>query len=262
MILDAGRFLHMKRFDWVKDDITPSQFVRTIPVIYAAWSSALPNSLDKVEELAQMELQICINRLEWERDSLLTAISYRSITPKTGVKGDAARMRCSRCEDDYTVLGCGLVNPEHIAFTENVKIGLKRDSACTNQPQGSEFDTDACDTLLIYLSEEEDSDIEEEFFDAHAHLHTVGPSEPVEISLKTTDPFLSAATMLYRAQGRVWLGEYSSGESYCATYFLLKERYIGEDGLGTDNSFPVMPSSFEMLRADEYFESTFDGVSN
>jgi hypothetical protein len=67
------------------------------------------------------------------------------------------------------------------------------------------------------LSEKDDSDIEEEFFNAHAPLHNVGLSEPVEISMKTTDPFLDAATMLYRAQGRIRMSDDASGKSYCAT---------------------------------------------
>jgi hypothetical protein len=123
MILDAGRFLHMKGFDWVEEDITPSQFLRKIPVIYAAWSSALPNSLDKVEELAQMELQICIDRLGWERDFLLTVMSNKNITTEMGAKRDVVRMRCSRCEDDYTSLGVASSTRNILRSPKTPKLG-------------------------------------------------------------------------------------------------------------------------------------------
>jgi hypothetical protein len=37
---------------------------------------------------------------------------------------------------------------------------------------------------------------------------------------------------------------------------------FGVDGLGSEIGFPPMPLRFEMLREGEYFESTFDSVSN
>src|SRR5262249_44083707 len=38
MIIEAGKFLHMNGFDWVEDNLTPTQFVRTLPAMYRAWA--------------------------------------------------------------------------------------------------------------------------------------------------------------------------------------------------------------------------------
>jgi hypothetical protein len=44
------------------------------------------------------------------------------------------------------------------------------------------------------------------------------------------DPFYDAAIMLDQAQGRRWIGSYEPSELLCATCFLKREEYIGEDG--------------------------------
>jgi len=71
------------------------------------------------------------------------------------------------------------------------------------------------------------------------------------------DPFLDAATLLYRAQGRVWLSSYEPDDLLCASCFLFSEEYIGEDGLGTEGDFSPMPESFVMYRSENY-SSTVD----
>jgi hypothetical protein len=83
-------------------------------------------------------------------------------------------------------------------------------------------------------------DIDEEFFDADPYAFC--SSEASE-----SDVFSNIATLLYRAQGRVWLGNYTIGERLCASCVLFREHYIGEDGLAAD--FPPIPRSFEGLRA-------------
>ena len=60
----------------------------------------------------------------------------------------------------------------------------------------------------------------------------------------STDPFRDAATHLYRIQGRRWLGLYEPADLLCATCFLRREKYIGENGLGTENVFTPMPEWF------------------
>ena len=47
-----------------------------------------------------------------------------------------------------------------------------------------------------------------------------------ELGSPESDPFLASATLLYRAQGRVWLGSYKPGDWFCAMCFLKGEEYI------------------------------------
>jgi hypothetical protein len=90
----------------------------------------------------------------------------------------------------------------------------------------------------------DESDTDEEYFDAQPHLFNTLSVQDQPVS----NMFLEIATLLYTAQGRNWMGEYEIGERLCATCFLLKEQYIGEDGLAAE--FPPMPKSFEGLRAN------------
>ncbi len=58
------------------------------------------------------------------------------------------------------------------------------------------------------------------------------------------DPFHDAATMLYRAQGRRWIGSYEPSELLCATCFLKREDYIGENGPIHHHRFTPVPKWF------------------
>ena len=89
---------------------------------------------------------------------------------------------------------------------------------------------------------DDDTQSDEEFFDAQPHVFN---DTDVQTN-PTPNKFTDIATLLYSAQGRIWLGQHSIGERLCSTCLLLKEKYIGEDGLSAD--FPPMPRSFEGLR--------------
>ena len=90
--------------------------------------------------------------------------------------------------------------------------------------------------------EDDKTDGEDKFFDAQPHVFNDADLQ----TNPTSNMFTDIATLLYSAQGRIWLGEHSVGERLCSTCLLLKEKYIGEDGLSAD--FPPMPRSFEGLR--------------
>ena len=87
-----------------------------------------------------------------------------------------------------------------------------------------------------------DTHEDDEFFDAQPHVFH---DEDLQIA-PTSSMFTDIATLLYSAQGKMWLGEHSVGERLCSTCLLLKEKYIGKDGLSAD--FPPMPMSFDGLR--------------
>jgi len=247
MMLKVGGFCQVQGFDWFEDDIRPSQFIRALPAIYAAWAVAFPNSIDKVEELIRLELEMCLEKLGWTRESFLDILSSntsRDHNVSESEDGTGPRT-CSNCQDCYGQEGYGLVQPARIKFSECVRTHHRLNCNCSNILH----DCGPIDLHPVtYESQhEDDSDVDEEFFDAEADLDIIKFPHFVE---RDSDPFLDAATMLYRAQGKTWVGHYDTKEQLCATCFLLREKYIGEDGLGTERDFPPMPQSFEMYRAD------------
>lgn len=259
MVLDAGRFCQIQGFDWVEDDITPSQFIKALPVIYATWSIALPNSVDKVEELIMLELDACLARIGWTREGFVKLLSTIGRDDEDiDAYDDTCRRCCSACGDSYGHEGLGLVQPSHIAFTECTKTGHRMNCNCPKFLVRYDLNIPVMRRSDSPHSEAMDSDCDEEFFDAEA---TLPDRDSHRSTTAIADPFLDAATMLYRAQGRTWIGHYNVEEELCATCFLLREEYIGEDGLGTERVFSPMPLSFEMFRADVK-DCTVEGESN
>jgi hypothetical protein len=247
MIVEAGRFLRMDGFDWVEDGITPSQFVRALPVIYAAWAQALPSGIDKVEELISLELDEILDKSSWTQESLLEAI----LADKEGAESQQHKdsMRCSACDDDYSSLGTGLVSPIWIAFTECNKTEHKFHCSCAEflQKIGA-METTADDT------DDDLSDVDEEFYRETDEAIDELCAKYMKICSadQRNDPFRDAATLLYRAQGRRWLSLYKLGDLLCATCFLGGEEYIGEAGLGTEGSLSPMPESYGAFCSDNY----------
>jgi len=72
-------------------------------------------------------------------------------------------------------------------------------------------------------------------------------------SAEPYDPFAEAATILYRVQGRTWLGDYAAELTYklCVTCLLRSEQYVGENGLGIEGRFAEMPEGFMSWRVEE-----------
>jgi hypothetical protein len=245
MVIEAGRFLHIDGFDWVDDQITPVQFVRALPVIYAAWAHALPSGIDRVQELVTQELVDILEKVSWTKQLLLQSILRQSDAKDID---EEHSLYCTTCNDDYTILGAGLVDPRLITFTECAKTRHRFSCTC------SEFLTSAgvLDTVLERgdSAGENDSDVDEEFFkevekdiselcNEYSKMH-IGEERP--------DPFRDAATMLYRAQGRRWIGNYERLEMLCGTCFLRREQYVAGNEVGAEPAFTEMPESFGIFR--------------
>ncbi|KAF2652831.1 hypothetical protein K491DRAFT_30399 [Lophiostoma macrostomum CBS 122681] len=254
ILLEAGRLCQIRGFDWVRDDITPGQFLKSLPVIYATWSIAFPDSINKVEETMHSERELCLTRIGWTLDDFHERLSgvFDSNRGHLTTDSDASRI-CTGCQDHYGYDGYGLVRPARIKFTECCNRDHRMDCTCTSflqdlgvaQSFRSENDT-----------EQDDCSVDEEFYDAEADLNT----HSVYFSAETRpDPFLDAATMLYRAQGRNWLGDYRANEDLCGTCFLLREDYIDGTGLGTEKAFSPMPDFFRTFRA-HVEDCTIDGT--
>lgn len=238
MVSNAGSFLQMQGFDWIDDDMPHRQFLQALPNIYAAWCHAVLEAVEQVETYMREEFDQCLGQLNTTREMFLNSIS-RENTHHSATR----RRKCTDCQADYSGLDQGLVQPARIAVSECVLTGHSFDCNCQSM---EEFATFMARTQLPRYSGAydegdtgSDADVDEEFFDAEPYLFG-------ESSWKRPDAFSDIATMLFRAHGRVWIDNYAIGEELCASCFLFREQYIGEDGLAAD--FPPVPKSFEGLR--------------
>jgi hypothetical protein len=245
MVVHVGSFLQMRGFDWTEDYMPHRQFLQAQPNLYAAWCHAVLDAIENLEDYMRQDLDLFMRQLDWARDDLISALSYTDPTSYHTNNQNSHQQICSRCKDDYSTLACSLVEPARIAIQECVKTGHDSDCVCRSIYKEKHTPAELRDyTGVCYYDDDDDheSDIEEEFFDAQPHLF--GP--PSLQNQPNCNMFSDVATLLYSAQGRIWMGEYEIGERLCAACFLLKELYIDEDGHATE--FPPMPKSFDGLR--------------
>lgn len=244
MVINAGSFLQMKGFDWIDDDMPHRQFLQALPNIYSAWCHAVIESVEQVETYMREDLEQCLGQITLTREAFLDTISCANTVLHSSSHEQAQWRVCTECQDDYSTLGIGLVEPTRIAITECVMTGHSFDCKCQSVENFTSYTTQpdppAYSGACYEGDDDQGADADEVFFDAEPHLFDkTSPNKP--------DVFSEIATMLYRAHGRVWIGDYAIGEQLCASCFLFREQYIGEDGLAAD--FPPMPKSFEGLRA-------------
>ncbi|GAB1317073.1 hypothetical protein MFIFM68171_07283 [Madurella fahalii] len=254
MVIDAGRLCNIAGFDWVEDELTPSQFVRTLPVIYHSWALAFPSNIDKVEKSISVELEAILERGKWGMEVFLASMSLEELQLNDN-ESTKVESRCSVCHDDYSSIGIGVVSPAWIAFLECTKTNHRHRCHCSLYLENSGVIssppqyTHPSEYISPFPEDEESIDEDPASLDISKLCHDFIDSRSV--LTKSYDPFTEAATILYRAQGRTWLNDYVAGEVYCATCFLLREGYIGESGLGTEGEFSEMPESFSMCRVGE-----------
>lgn len=247
MVVNAGSFLQMKGFDWMEDNLTHKQFMQALPSIYAAWCHALLDCIEKVKVYMKEELDLCLRQKRWTRDDFVHALSHSSVDSNLRALQSPSLTACTRCQEDYGLLPCALVEPARIAVTECVKTAHNSDCVCQSmcKDQALIISPTALPDYTGTCQENEigdDTDTDDEFFDTQPHLF----DELHASNQPSSSLFTDIATLLYSAQGRLWMGQYAIGERLCASCFLLKEKYIGEDGLAID--FPPLPTSFEGLR--------------
>jgi len=244
MAVNAGSFLQMKGFDWMEDNLTHKQFLQALPSIYSAWCNVVLDCVEQLKAYMREELDGYLCQLGMTRRTFVHVLTQTKRIPHGAGVGKLSRTACTHCKHEYGPFACGLVEPARIAVTECVKSGHNSNCVCDKIQKVS--------TILEELSEytgmfqtdhnDEDTHADDEFFDAQPHIFTDTDLQ----TNPTSNMFTDIATLLYSAQGRIWLGEHSIGERLCSTCLLLKEKYIGEDGLSAD--FPPMPRSFEGLR--------------
>lgn len=243
MVTAAGSFLQIKGFDWVQDDMTHEQCLQALPPVYRAWCHAVLDCVENGKEYIQTEFEQCLRQLGLTRDLFIDAISHQD----TLIGSDIELLvdnACTRCGDKYHSLAGSLVAPGRIALVECVLTGHHFDCVCQKVYKSDLVRDNLPDYAGLCLDEsiEEDLYTEEEFHDAEPY--------PLSISdLSTQNPsdiFSNVATLLYRAQGRAWIGEYSAEDRLCTICFLHNEGYTDEDGLIDD--FRTVPERFTGLR--------------
>ena len=256
MGLNACSALQMRGFDWEEDDIPHEQFVKALPDVYGAWCHAVLRNVENFDEYMRLEFETCARELGWERSGLVAAVSP---VPAScwGYNGSTPVRVCLGCGDDYTALGSGLVEPARIARSECIATEHKFKCGCQDE---THQDASANRAVLpvyagswSYSDEDSDCDFDSDcdsdsgFFDAEDYLDAeTNPQDHDAESTQAPGLFADIALQLYRAHGRVWMGEYALGERLCATCFLCREQYVSGDGQGVD--FPPMPESFQGLR--------------
>ncbi|KAK7187424.1 hypothetical protein PSPO01_06654 [Paraphaeosphaeria sporulosa] len=245
MAVQAGAFLRIKGFDWTEDDMTYGAFLQAQPGIYADWCNAVLDAVDKLENHMREELELYMRQLCWTQDDLLNALSSTNAVIYNSNDRTSHLQTCSRCQHNYTSMAHILVEPARIEIQECVKTGHSPVCICRNIPQQSlnVAELPEYTGMWCYPSIDDVLDAEEDFFDAQPYLFD--PTS-LQIDRPNSNVFSEAATLLYTAQGRNWIGSYAIGERLCASCFFFKERYIGEDGFAAE--FPPMPESFVSLR--------------
>jgi hypothetical protein len=242
MALCVGSLLQMKGFDWIEDSMSHREFLQMQPNLYTAWCHAVLDAVEKIEVYMREELDSSMQQLGWTRNDLIGALSDKDVASLSSDDHTTNPKTCSQCEDEYNMLAQSLVEPARIAIDECVKTGHESDCVC----QSISFTShDLAAELPDYTGicyDEDDGDksnADAGFFDAQP-FHFDDQNHP------DGNMFSDIATLLYKAQGRIWIGKYAVGERLCATCFLFKEEYIGEDGFAVE--FPPMPKSFESFR--------------
>jgi hypothetical protein len=127
MMREAGAFLRIKGFDYLKNTrVPPAEFARTLPLIYNAWIKALPSTIKHEDELIALELDALLEETGWTREIVLKSVDSKQTTEQQNA------MCCSACGDDYSSLGMGLVDPLWLAFVECTRNKHKHNCICSS----------------------------------------------------------------------------------------------------------------------------------
>lgn len=254
LVIQAGQFLKIDGFDSFPgaDGVGQRMFARTLPFIYTSWAKALPRAIENVKGLIEAELDFMLEKLSMDRESLAQTIHLaRQEVPAESTE---IRHKCFVCSDDYVNLSTGLVQLRKISFNECSISNHKPECQCAEYlralgivqgpPQASGGNID--------------DDVDEEYFqdtedDVQALCEAFDKPGVGEVEV---DYFHEAATMLYRAQGRRWVGSYEPLELLCSSCFLKREGYIGENGPAEQHHFTPMPETYS-VSSPEHLTATF-----
>jgi len=253
LLLQAGQFLGINGFDSSEDAdaISKRQFVQLLPYVYNGWAKGLPQALRNIKLVVEAELDFVLEELSINRESLVHCIQ-RASNESPG-SGTNTQYKCLTCSDNYFDLGSGLVQPRRISFIECRITRHKFFCQCREFLRAL--------GVLQRQPVPDDVDVDEEFFketgDDVDQLCKESDRLYPDEKIKLGDPFHDAATMLYRVQGRRWIETYEPSELLCATCFLKREGYIGENGSIHHHRFTPAPKNYISRLPPDSFTSTF-----
>lgn len=255
--VQAAQFLQIDGFDPFPgtDGLGKRDLNRSLPLLYTTWAKMSSRVLSNVKELLEAELDFVLSELSMDRESLARCIQAAREEPPCPTID--TRQRCLTCNDDYTNLGTGLVQPWRISFDECRATQHKFHCQCSEylhmrgvtqaQPIAACGDTDDVDIEAEFYKEPEvDMDQLCKEYDR------LGIDDSID-----GDPFYDAAMMLYRAQGRRWIGSYDPSEILCAACFLKREEYIGEDGPAGGARFTPALKTYISACPSDVFSATY-----
>jgi hypothetical protein len=256
MLIAAGGIIHIEGYDYDPDtEVDPAILAKQLPFLYSAWSKALTNSIETVDEVMTSELDAVLEEVGWTRNSLHELISNAGKSDQG--RKDNKPMRCSDCHDDYSSLGRGLVEPRWVAFIQcsaskhrwncacPAFLQIQRESELGKRLESLHYDSedDSDETFHDAESDPATNDQGSDSGDAAWILECEKLVTSVESKMKN-DPFWAIVVLFYRAQARVWLGTYGLDDRLCGTCFLKREGYLDESADGVDDFFATMPTTF------------------
>jgi hypothetical protein len=228
---------------------------RLLPTLYSSWAKISANILGSAKGLIKAELDFILSDLSLDLDELARCIQAAQEKPVAPAKD--MLNRCVTCKDDYTTLGKGLVQPCRIAFDECRASQHKYNCTCSTY-------LDACGVTearpLATSGDTDDTDVEEEFYkEPEVDMEQLcADYDKLGLDgIPQGDPFYDGAAMLYRSQGRRWIGEYKEDEILCATCFLKRERYIREGELSECVRFVPPPKTYISACPADTFDANY-----
>lgn len=132
LLMIAGGVLHVDGFDWLGESVKPDQAIvdKQAPFLFATWTKTLRDCIERADHLLTLELEAAVEQAGWTQ-----TILQRFNSKGVDLNHSEDILRCSTCNDDYTALKVGLVEPRWIAFAECVKIKHKFSCVCSEFPR-------------------------------------------------------------------------------------------------------------------------------
>lgn len=258
LVIQAAQCLRVDGFDPIPDmkNMTERDLNRLLPHIYTTWANRSPCILADVPNLVADELELLLDEMSMNKESLARCIQASTDAPTS--YADVMAHTCVDCHDDYTALGKGLVQPRRISFGECPAIRHKSQCDCLDylQEKGTKPARPAPKSGVTASGDDVEA---KEHCKVEAGINLLDPEHGASRADGNTqrDPFYNAATVLYRAQGRRWIGTYKASESLCAACFLKREKYTGEGGPADGECFTPVPSTYVSACPSKVLDATY-----
>ena len=258
--MQACQFIQVAGFDPFPgmDGLGKRDLNRALPMIYKTWTKLSGKAIGNAKSLVEAELDVILGELAMDREALALAIQAACSEPSS--EAPVSTQKCLKCGDDYAKLGTGLVQPVHISFEECRATKHKFYCECVEYLHAKGVTT--TDPAAESADDEEEDDVDEEFLkEVEVNVDDLcAEYDKLDIKDDTVrgDPFKDAATMLYRAQGRRWIGTYDDDEVLCAACFLKREEYLEEDGSTGGARFTPAPKTFVSACPSDTFDANYN----